>query len=97
VPSTVAPTEGPSSSIRQGEEEGREEEDDEPSSPTLAAPPPSLSSLPSPEAGPSGSGTLPKLLSPCGNWVLRRFTRFTASSGKGRALGSWDSTTELSR
>jgi hypothetical protein len=63
-----------------------------PTSPTLAAPSPPPLTLPSPEAGPSGSGTPPELLSPCGNRVLRRFTRFTTLSGKGRAPGSWDST-----
>jgi hypothetical protein len=63
-----------------------------PSSPTLAAPLPPPLVLPSPEVGPSGSGTLPKLLSPCGNQVLRRFPRFTTLSSKGRAPGFWDLT-----
>jgi hypothetical protein len=48
--------------------------------------------LPSTEASPSGSGTLRDLKSLCGKWVLRRFVRFTAPTGKGRAPGSWDST-----
>jgi hypothetical protein len=56
-----------------------------PTSLTLAAPPQPSSVLPSPEAGPSGSDTQSKLLSPCRNRVLRRFARFVASSGKGRA------------
>jgi hypothetical protein len=34
----------------------------------------------------------PDLLSPCGNRVLRWFTRFVAPSGKGRVPKSWDST-----
>jgi hypothetical protein len=56
---------------------------------SLAAPP----ALPSSEAGPSDFGMPPDLKSPCGNQLLCWFAHFTAPSGKGRAPGSWDSTT----
>jgi hypothetical protein len=55
---------------------------------TLATPPSPPPTLPSPEAGPSGSGTPSDLLSACDNRVLRWFTRFTAPSDKSRAPGS---------
>jgi hypothetical protein len=64
---------------------------------TLAAPPSSSSVLPSPDASPSGFGTPPDLLSPCGNQMLRWFTHFTTLSIKGRTPGSWDSTVGPSR
>jgi hypothetical protein len=62
-----------------------------PSSPislTLATPPPPPLALPSLKVSLSSSGMLLDLLSPCSNWVLRRFTRFATPSGKGRAPGS---------
>jgi hypothetical protein len=65
--------------------------------PTLSLVVPPLSpALPSPKAGPSGSGMLSDMLSPCYNWVLRWFTRFAAPSDKGHAPRSWDSTVGLS-
>jgi hypothetical protein len=64
---------------------------------TLAAPPSPSPVLPSPNASPSGSGTPPDLLSPCGNQMLRWFTHFTTLSIKGRTSGSWDSTVGPSR
>jgi hypothetical protein len=68
-----------------------------PTSPTLVAPPPPPLALPPTEAGQSSFGTSADLLSPCGNQVLRLFTRFAAPFGKGRAPGSGDSTVEPSR
>jgi hypothetical protein len=59
--------------------------------PSLTTPGPPLA-LPSSEAGPSGPGTPLDLRSLCSNRLLRRFTHLAAPSGKGRALGSWDST-----
>jgi hypothetical protein len=43
--------------------------------------------LPSSEAGPSGSGTLPELKSPCGNRLLRRFAHLFAPSSKAEHPG----------
>jgi hypothetical protein len=59
------------------------------SSPSLVAP--HASAPPSTKVSLSGSGTSSDLKSPCGNWVLRQFARFTTPTGKGRAPGSWDS------
>jgi hypothetical protein len=68
-----------------------------PTSPTLYLVTPPPLTLPPTDAGPSSSGTLSDLLSPCGNQVLRWFARFTAPTGKGRVPGSWDSTAGPSR
>jgi hypothetical protein len=61
------------------------------STPSLVAPPPSA--LPLIETGPSDPNMSSNLLSLCDKRVLRRFTRFTTPTGKGRVLGSWDSMT----
>jgi hypothetical protein len=125
-PNRVALVHDPSSSSRQGEEEGDgEDEDDEhqisvvispigapaicrtvcifiglrggpqgPLAPRTATTPPTsttpslivprlLPTLPSSEAGPSGSRTLPDLKSPCGNQMLHRFAHLAAPFDKG--------------
>jgi hypothetical protein len=78
-PNRVARVHDPSSLSRQGEEEGGKDEYDERQISVVTGPIGALAIRRT--TLPSGSGMPPDLRSPCGNWLLRRFTHLAAPSG----------------